>query len=232
MIIEVDGLSVEVVKKRNKHMYLRLNDEGMPLVTAPYLTSVASVRHFVSQHLDWIERQRAKRLMVPPPKQRLCVTGEPVWLWGEELTLQVHKGSRWSFVPSEDELYLYAPSGASAEEKCSHLREWYRSQLKLRAGDVLRHWERETGLYCKEWRTKWMTSRWGTCNVRDKRIWLNVQLAKHPLESLEYVALHEVAHLKVPNHGPAFKAILNERMPDWKQRKKALNERSFPLLEA
>ena len=68
-----------------------------------------------------------------------------------------------------------------------------------------------------------MTSRWGTCNTKTKKIWLSTNLAKRPIECIEYVVLHELVHTVVPNHGPDFKALLNKYMPDWKRRKELLN---------
>ena len=69
-----------------------------------------------------------------------------------------------------------------------------------------------------------MTTKWGTCNTNTRKIWLNLQLAKKPIECLEYVILHELAHLKVKNHGPEFVAVLDQHMPQWQERKKLLNE--------
>jgi predicted metal-dependent hydrolase len=68
-----------------------------------------------------------------------------------------------------------------------------------------------------------MKTRWGTCNTRTRKIWLNLQLAKKPVECLEYVILHELAHLKVPNHGKDFIAIMDQYMPDWREIKARLN---------
>ena len=69
-----------------------------------------------------------------------------------------------------------------------------------------------------------MKTRWGTCNTKTKKIWLNVRLAEHPAECLEYVILHELAHTRVPNHGADFKAILTEYMPDWRTVKRRLKD--------
>jgi len=69
-----------------------------------------------------------------------------------------------------------------------------------------------------------MTTRWGTCNANTKRIWLNLQLAKKPIECLEYVILHELAHMRIKNHDKDFIAILDEYMPYWKDVRKRLND--------
>ena len=68
-----------------------------------------------------------------------------------------------------------------------------------------------------------MTSRWGSCNTRTNHINLNTRLAEHPERCLEYVILHELCHTVVPNHGPAFKALEDRFMPDWRAVRRELN---------
>ena len=91
-------------------------------------------------------------------------------------------------------------------------------------------WEKKTGLYCDSWQTKYMTTRWGTCNTKTKKLWFNLQLAKKPVECIEYIILHELAHLKVRNHGSDFVAILDSYMPCWRETKKKLNEQVLDYL--
>lgn len=67
-----------------------------------------------------------------------------------------------------------------------------------------------------------MKTRWGSCNVEAKRIWFNLYLVHYPTECLEYVILHELAHLKVQNHGADFRLLLDTYMPDWQTREQLL----------
>ncbi len=75
-----------------------------------------------------------------------------------------------------------------------------------------------------------MTRKWGSCNPKSRNIRLNTQLAKKPKCCLEYVVLHELAHLRVPSHGDGFVALLDSHLPDWQERRRLLN--SLPLLRA
>ena len=68
-------------------------------------------------------------------------------------------------------------------------------------------------------------TRWGSCNPRTKKLWFSVELAEKSDECIEYVVLHELAHLKIANHGAEFKAFLTHFMPDWRARQKELNGR-------
>ena len=101
-----------------------------------------------------------------------------------------------------------------------YFASWYRALLKAEVEKHLPKLEKITGLYCSSWQSKYMTTRWGTCNTNTRKIWLNLQLAKKPIECLEYVILHELAHLKVRNHGAEFIAILDQHMSYWRDLKK------------
>jgi predicted metal-dependent hydrolase len=113
-------------------------------------------------------------------------------------------------------------STAARREK--FVREWYRERLKEEITRTLPKWETATGLKCDSWHTKRMTSKWGTCNITRRKIWINLQLAQKPIECLEYIILHELAHLRVRNHNAAFAALLDKHMPFWREVKKRLND--------
>ena len=84
-------------------------------------------------------------------------------------------------------------------------------------------WSERTGLVPSGCIVRNMTSRWGTCNTKTGRITLNLQLVRYPIPCLEYVILHELAHLRVLGHGADFKALLDAYMPQWRARRKQLN---------
>ena len=121
-------------------------------------------------------------------------------------------------IPLWGELYML-------DTPVENLKEWYRPILKAKIAELLPALEAQTGLYCSEWRVKDMKTRWGSCNITKKRIWLNLKLVQYPPECLEYVILYELIHLKVPNHSADFYAELDQYMPDWQMRRKLLNRK-------
>ena len=96
------------------------------------------------------------------------------------------------------------------------------AELKMEVPMYLTKWEEVTGLKANEWRLKKMKSRWGTCNISAKRIWLNTYLAEKEKKCLDYVILHELLHLVESNHGKKFKDLLDKFMPDWRERERIL----------
>ena len=123
---------------------------------------------------------------------------------------------------SEDKLVLQIHRESAKGQREKVVNEWYRSQMKQRMPEILQKCEEMTGIHVKEWRVKNMRTRWGTCNIDKKRIWLNLQLAKLPPECLEYVVIHELTHLLERKHNRRFYGFLYEFCPDFKEREKMM----------
>ena len=140
-------------------------------------------------------------------------------------------GAEAALVLSGDEAILTVRKESTASQREAFVNEWYRTLLKEKIEIYLPKWENITGLHCDSWQTKYMTTRWGTCNTKTRKIWLNLQLAKKPIECLEYVILHELAHLKVRNHSKDFVAIMDQYMPYWRETKKLLNDLKLDYME-
>ncbi len=115
---------------------------------------------------------------------------------------------------------------STTEQRKKLVREWYREQLKKETAALLPKWEAITGLKATSWQTKYMTSRWGTCNTKTGKIWLNVQLAQKSPACLEYVIVHELVHLVERGHGQRFKALMDTYLPTWRETRAALNSSS------
>ncbi len=118
---------------------------------------------------------------------------------------------------------LYVRPQTSKEKMKSILDEWYRSQLKALLPSLTEKWEKKMKVQVNEFGIKKMRTKWGTCNREAKRIWLNLELAKKPVECVEYIVVHEMVHLLERNHNERFISLMNELMPKWKFYKEELN---------
>ncbi len=233
MQIQVSDILIEVQKKdiKNMHLYV-LPPDGKVQVSAPLTLSDDNIRLFVRTKLSWIRKQQEKFKNQPRQSKRQFISGETLYVWGKQYFLQVeysYKGNK--LVLSGDKAILTVRKESTAKQRESFVNEWYRGLLKEEISKILPVWEKATGLYCSSWQTKYMTTKWGTCNPATKKIWLNLQLAKKPIECLEYVIMHELAHLKVRNHGPEFVAILDKYMPYWRERKQLLNSSTLDYMD-
>lgn len=232
MQVVVSNISVEVIRKNIKNMHLAvLPPDGRVRVSAPTQLTDEAITMFVRTKLGWIKKQQEKFQQQPRQSERQYVSGETLYVWGKQYFLQVeysYKGNALTL--SGDKAILTVRKESSPKQRGSFVNEWYRSLLKQEVAKYLPKWEKTTGLYCDSWQSKYMTTKWGTCNPTSKKIWLNIQLAKKPIECLEYVILHELAHLKVHNHGPEFTAILDQYMPYWRDHRRRLNDSTLDYL--
>ena len=233
MQIEVSGIPIEIIKKNIKNIHLSvLPPDGKVRVSAPTTVSDESLEMFVRTKIGWIRKQQEKFENQPRQSERQYVSGETLYLWGKQYFLQVeysYKGN--SLILDGDKAILTVRKESTAKQRENFVNEWYRERLKSEIERLLPKWETITGLKCSSWQTKYMTTRWGTCNTQTRKIWLNLQLAKKPVECLEYVILHELAHTKVKNHGADFIAIMDKYMPYWRETKKKLNDFTLDFLK-
>lgn len=226
MNVLISDIQIEIIKKDIKNMHLSvLPPDGKVRVSAPNNLSDESIIMFVKTKLGWIKKQQEKFELQPRQSEREYVSGETLYVWGHQYFLQVeYNQKKNSLVLEGNKAILSVRKESTAKQREKFVNEWYRSLLKTEVEKYLPKWEAITGLYCDSWQSKYMTTKWGTCNTSTRKIWLNLQLAKKPIECLEYVILHELAHLKVKNHGPDFVAILDLHMPYWRECKKMLND--------
>lgn len=232
MLIQISDIPVEIIKKNIKNMHLAvLPPDGKVRVSAPLSMSDESITMFVRMKLGWIRAQQEKFRSQPRQSEREYVSGETVYVWGKQYFLRVEYSNKGNHLElSGDKAILTVRKESTAKQRENFVNEWYRQLLKAAVEKYLPKWEQITGLKCSSWQSKYMTTKWGTCNISTRKIWLNLQLAKKPIECLEYVILHELAHLKVKNHGPEFVQILDQYMPYWREYRKLLNDSKLDYL--
>ncbi len=224
MELLIDGIPVTVTHKRikNMHLYVKAPD-GRVEVTAPMRTGRETITGFVHTNIGWVRKKQEEIVSRPQPEACRYESGESLYLWGKRYELRVACGSRYGMSLDKGTAYLTVREGSSQEQRERYVNEWYRGILKARIAERLPLIEERTDLHCSGWQTKNMTTRWGTCNTRTKKIWLNLQLVKWYPVCLDYVILHELVHTKVKNHGPDFAAMMDQLMPEWRKLRAALN---------
>jgi predicted metal-dependent hydrolase len=104
------------------------------------------------------------------------------------------------------------------------LDAWYRERLAEVVAPMFELWCRRIGVDAGEFRIKRMRTKWGTCSVRARRIWLNVEIARRPQRCVEYLLVHELVHLLEAKHGPKFVAIMDQHLPSWRRLRSLLND--------
>ena len=229
--LEVGSISVEIVRKRIKHLHLSVHPpEGRVRVAAPMRLDDDAVRAAVISRLAWIRRKRAEFARQPRQSRREFVSGESHYFEGRCYRLAVVESTGRTGIRLRNnawmEMRVRPATGRDARE--GMLYRWYRARLRDRVPEVLAEWEPRIGVRVADWRIRRMKTRWGTCNAAARRIWLNSELAKKPLPCLEYVVVHEMIHLIEPSHNERFREIIDGAMPGWPLRADELNRSHLP----
>ena len=123
-------------------------------------------------------------------------------------------------------LLLVSPN-TTKENRALVLNNWYRQQLKKIIPDLLEKWQPIVGKEVKSWGVKKMKTKWGSCNIAERRIWINLELAKKSPECLEYILVHELVHLYERQHNDNFRYLMDKFLPQWLQSRDTL--KSEPL---
>lgn len=226
----VGGITVEIISKSNlKNLYITITPpDGKVIVKSPLGVKEEEIRLHILRKLPEITKTRDRMLSQLRQTKREYVSGEAHYIWGKSYRLQViYEGNKTKIEKTPNKLILTVPEGTSAENREKIITEWYRQELRRVLDSIVSHCEKRTGLYANEYRIKNMRTKWGTCNIDKRRIWINLQLAKKPVECLEYVVIHELVHLVEKNHTNKFYALVSEYYPTWQEAKRVLN--SMPL---
>ena len=222
--VNLENIVVELLLKNIKNIHIRIYPPlGRVRVSAPRRMNLEKIRNFISSKLSWIKEQQSKILSRKWQAPQEYKTGESHYFFGQKYLLEVIEVNKKPHVKIANEtLILQVRPRASKKQKQLVLQEFYRLRLKEIAAQMIRKFEVEMKVEVKELGVKKMKTRWGTCNPRAKRIWINLELAKSPLECLEHIVVHEMVHLLARKHDAKFFGYMDQFLPQWKEYKKML----------
>lgn len=225
--LTIENITLTLERKNIKNMYLRvLPPNGNVKVSAPSFISDEEIVNFIRLKKDWILKKQRYILENNIKAPLKYENGEKHYLWGKEYTLQLIKNDTVKQVLVDEEksiLYLPIAKRSTIEKRKKTLDEFYRNQMKIAIPQVLDKCTKIVGKTPSEVKIRNMKN-WGNCRYHDKRITLNLNLAKKDIECLEYVMIHELCHLIEFNHSKKFKMLMDKYCPNWKEIKKRLNE--------
>ena len=224
--INVNGIQVQVVRKNIKNLHLGVYPpSGRVRVAAPEVLSNDAVRLAVVAKLGWIKRQQAAFNAQERQSKRQIVGGESHDFLGRRYRLRFIPASKSARITLRGKSYLemHASADLTHVQREQVLQRWYRQQLKQLIPSMLEEWSAVLGVETPTWGIKRMKTKWGSCNIGAKRIWLNLELIKKPLRCLEYVIVHELVHLLERHHNDHFMQILDSVMPMWRSHRTELN---------
>jgi predicted metal-dependent hydrolase len=224
--IQIGPLKIELTKKDVKHVHLSVHPpEGRVSLVAPRSTRTEVARAYAVSKLAWISAQQEKLRSQARETPRAFVERESHYLWGRRHLLAVrHVDEPPGVKLDHKRITLTVRPGATKAKRAQVLHEWHKRQLHAVVPDLIAKWEPRLKVKVAGYFLQRMKTKWGSCNHEARHIRLNTELVKKPRDLLEYIIVHEMAHLREPNHSVRFLALLDEHYRGWREARAELNE--------
>jgi hypothetical protein len=223
---KLGDLSVDVALKDIKNIHLSVNPpHGAVRISAPSRMSLDTIRVFAISKLSWIRQQQKKLREQEREPPREYLDRESHYVWGKRYLLEiVDDGAEKGLTLKHQVMVLRVRQGADDELREALVARWYREQIKVVVPGLVAKWEPIMGVKVERFFVRKMKTKWGSCNPRNRTIRLNTDLAKKRPEYLEYVVVHEMAHLRVRRHNDEFRSLMDLCLPNWQVLRQGLNE--------
>ena len=222
----VSNIDVHIDRKEIKNLHIGVYPpDGRVRVATPLHIDDDAIRLAVVSRLAWIRRQIKNFEEQPRQSKREMLSGESHYFLGKRYLLEVCYGaSKHEVKINHSKLELHVRTNTSIENRQLLLNEWYREQLKIQVAKLIAKYEKKMNLRVSNWEIKKMKTKWGSCTPTTKRILINLELAKKPVECIEYIVVHEMVHLLERKHSDVFKFYLDRYLPSWEQYRDVLNK--------
>lgn len=223
--IDLGEISADVVRKSIKNIHLSVYPpDGHVRIAAPLHMNLDTIRVFAISKLAWIKSQQRKMLAQERETPREYLDRESHYVWGKRYLLKVIEHDAAPAIElKHSKLVLHVRPGTNDIRRQEILDAWYREQIKAEVPALLTKWQPLMGVRAGRVFVQRMKTKWGSCNPTARSIRLNTDLAKKPPECLEYIVVHELAHLIEPTHNARFTALMALFMPKWQHLREELN---------
>ncbi len=223
--VQLGNIAVDVMLKDIQNVHLSVYPpNGRVRIAAPMRMSLDTIRIFAISKLGWIKQQQKKLREQERETPREYLNRESHYLWGKRYLLSVREENGGASIElGPRRIVLRMRPGTSEEKKQALFEEWYRGQLRAAVLPLLAKWQPLMGVTVNRVFVQRMKTKWGSCNSTARHIRLNTELAKKPSECLEYIVVHELAHLIEPTHTRRFITLIDRFMPKWQFYRQVLN---------
>lgn len=230
-ILRFNDIEILLTFKPIKNIHLSVHPPiGNVTLSAPEEMDKEKLRVYIASKLGWIRKEQKKIRSQQHEPEYLFITNESHWFFGKRYLLKITESNkRPQVVLHHHKIELIVPEGSSREYKKEKLYQWYRKELRIVLNEMIKKYIKTMNVSLNHWGIHKVRTKWGSCNDKAKSIWFNIELVKKPKECIEYVVVHELAHLKERHHNDNFLMLMNRHLPNWDLRRKQLNE--LPVLK-
>ena len=227
-------LGYEIHRKKVKNINLRIKPDLEVYISVPMNLHRDYIENFIRSKEEWIKSVLKKVENVKEKQKDFeYKTGEIHKFLGKEYNLTVKTGNfnavslKNNIRPNEIILTVNENIFENIDEKKKIMEKWYFENAKKLFLQFMEKWLEILDENVEKVAIKPMKTRWGSCNYVKRNINLNTELIKRTPFEIEYVILHELTHLKYPNHGRGFYNYIERYMPNYKVAEKMLNAKHY-----
>lgn len=222
--IVVSGLEIIIERKDIKNLHIGVYPpNGKIRVATPLKLNDEAVRLAVISRLSWIKKQQQSFLKQPRQSKREMITGESHYFFGKRYLLDVkYQNTKYEIIKKHSKLQLFVKENTTVENRLKVLEKYYRDNLTIELDKLINKWQNTIEIKIDSWKIQKMKTQWGSCNIEDKRLIFNLELAKVPIDCIEYIVVHEMLHLLERHHNYNFKVLMDKYLSDWQSRKEEL----------
>lgn len=224
--IQIGELTIAVTRKNIKNVHLSVHPpDGHVTMSAPLNTRLDVARAYAISRLYWIRQQQEKMSQQLRESPRQLVKRETHYLWGRRYLLNIVPTEERQHVGIDHKrIHLHVKPGTAKAKRAELLYAWQKTLLHNFIQEVIAKWEPVLEVKVNAYFVQKMKTKWGSCNHLSGNIRLNTELVKKPKDLVEYVIVHEMAHLIEPTHNENYVALLNRFYPNWREARIELNE--------
>jgi predicted metal-dependent hydrolase len=224
--LQLGDVVIAVARKNVKHVHLSVHPpNGRITLVAPTDTRLEVAHAYAASKLHWIREQQDKLRAQPRETPRQFIERESHYLWGRRYLMSViERDGKPEVSLDHRRIVLSVRPGSSQAKRAEVIHEWHKTLLHQEVPAVIERWEPRLQVEVNGYFLQRMKTKWGSCNSAARNIRLNTELVKKPKDLLEYIVVHEMAHLIEPTHSDRFIAILDERYPTWRDARAELND--------
>lgn len=213
-------------QKKRKTIKIKLLDETLIEITAPAGYPRKNIEELLKRKSAWLIKQIDNLSAIANnPVNKELSDGASILYLGQPKTIRVTRGQTTGIALGEDTIETQLSADASLDKV---LLNWYLKNAQATLAKKTRYWAECIGVQPQKLTIRDQKTRWGSCSTRGN-INYNWRIIMAPEKIIDYLVVHELCHLKHPNHSPDFWALVNQFIPGYKKRRLWLRENSSLL---
>jgi len=229
--IVLENKIIEYDLKRNakRNINISIKPDLTLIVSAPRWVLISDIEQVLYEKSKWIIKNLdEQKVRKESSKKNTLESGSKLWFKGSEYLLNYEQSNKNAVKINENTVTVYSKRALDMDYSKNILSKWFKENAEVEFWDIL---EKYRHLMMSKYKMpicslciRDMKTRWGTCIPSKNKVTMNLNLIYAPSECIEYIALHELTHFIEIHHNRHFYSIVEEYMPDYKERKKLLNK--------